>query len=1089
MRKFTSFFVILLLGSLAAAAQTITVKGKITDSRDGSPLPGVSVQVKGTAQGAVSGGDGTFTLNAPREATLVFSFVGYQPQELKLSGRTVLNVSLSVDPKSIKELVVTAFGIKREKKAVSYALTDVKGEQLQQISEPDPLRALSGKVPGVNITAGGGSPGQSTKILIRGNSSFTGNNQPLFVVDGVPFDNSVNPSEGYATATTYSNRGFDLDPNNIESMTVLKGASATALYGSRAANGAIIITTKSGAKNNKKGLEVTYSSSYSVEEIASVPDYQNVYGQGSNQNYNGGFIGNWGAPFSPYVDMLNKKYGTNYSKLDSVPHPVVNLPYTRPRYASVFPELVGKKVPYRPYDIVRGFFKPGYLLENSIHLNGGSDKTNISAGASRMTNEGIVPNSRATRTSLNFGGNATLTNGLVLSGNLNYVNTYQQNPQSGASFFEDYGGGTDGSIFARIFYLPRNYNLNGYPFENPVDGSNVFYRRLDNPRWTAKYNIYSSVVNRVFGNLNLSYDVKKWLNLAVRGGINTYTENRRSIIRSGGTAVPLGRVWTDDLTNTELNFTYLATVTTPITSKIDFRGILGLDMNERSFNRRKVTGTGIISDGLDGLYTTAATAKQIVDADYRQKQHLYGVFADLQFSYNNYLFLNLTGRNDFSSTLPAANRSYFYPSAGAGFVFSEALKIPENILSYGKIRGSYAKVGKDASPYQIQTVYSIGTSYTKDGDAIYGAGQTFNNATLSNTLKNANLRPEFTTEVEGGLELQFFKSRVGLDLTYFNRNSTDLIVPVTIPASSGFTSAVVNSGKINNKGWEIGLNLVPLKLNNGFTWTTYFAFSRLRSKVENAGPSGEFFIGGANSALGTIMRNGYPYGMIYGSKNARDDKGNLLIDETQGLPFPLPTSQIIGDPNPNFTLGFTNTFSFKGFTLSALFDYRDGGKMYSVTAASLLLRGQLAFSAEGREGSRVIPGVYGDPTTFKPILDDKGKTIKNTTPVTAFDSFFSNGFGAYGADETNVYDVTTIRLRELSLGYNIPKKVLRKTPFGSLRLSATARNIWFKAPNMLTGLNFDPEVLSNFADSNIQGFDFGAAPSTRRYGFNLTVTF
>jgi hypothetical protein len=336
-----------------------------------------------------------------------------------------------------------------------------------------------------------------------------------------------------------------------------------------------------------------------------------------------------------------------------------------------------------------------------------------------------------------------------------------------------------------------------------------------------------------------------------------------------------------------------------------------------------------------------------------------------------------------------------------------------------------------------------------------------------------------------------FQNRIGVDLTLFKKNSTDQIISVSSPASTGFTSRIVNAGEIENKGIELGLTVSPIKTRN-FNWTTNFNFSLLRSNVLDAGPTGEIFLGGSGfSSIGTIIRTGQPFGMIYGSKYARDSaSGALLIDEVQGRPFPLPQSEIIGNPNPDFTLGINNNISYRGLNLGFLIDWREGGDMYSITAASLLLRGQLNNKyGVDREGIRIIPGVYGDPRTYKAVLDNRGQLIQNTTGVSAFDYHFSNGYGAYGADETNVYDVTTIRLREVTLGYEIPKSLLQRTPFGSARFSASARNLWFKAPNMLEGLNFDPEVLASFAPSNIQGFDFGAAPSTKRYGINLSVTF
>lgn len=1082
-----------------AWAQDRTITGRILAAEDGSPIPGASILLKGTNKGANTDANGSYSIGVPSAGgRLVFSFVGSATQEIEIGNRSTIDVRLANDAKQLGEVVVTAVGIQRDKKALAYAVSNVKGDLLQQRSEPDPLRALSGKVPGVNIIAGGGAPGQGTKINIRGNNSFTGNNQPLFVVDGIPFDNSSNGTfpgdtqNGYASNSVVSNRAYDIDPNNIEAMTVLKGAAASALYGSRAANGVIVITTKSGSKSARKGLEVTYNGSYSTEKISSIPDYQDTYTQGSNQQYNGGFIGNWGTVFPSEVDRVNAQLGFNrYTKTivdgypeGTIPHPLVGVPYTEARYKTIFPQFLdaaGKPIaePLVPYDIIGGFFQQGRVIENGINVSSTGDKTSLNAGISRMTNEGIIPNSNTKRTSINFGGNATLANNLGISGNVNYVNTQQQSPQSGASYFTDYSSGSSASIYDRLFYLPRNYNLNGYPFENPVDGSNVFYRALDNPLWIAKYSLYTSNVNRVFGNMALTYDVLPWLNLTARGGVNAYNETRRNNIRPGGTVYPLGRSSRTELGRTETDLTFLATASKDFADRFGVKLLVGFNANERRYTRAELLGEQTIDPNVTNVNgTLTQTAKE-----YNEKRRLYGIFGELSLSYNNYAFLTASVRNDHSSTLPTNNNSYYYPAVSGSFVFTDAFKLPKGILNFGKIRANYATVGKDADPYSVFTVFNLDRAYVNANPNSI--------AVLPSTLNNANLKPEFTTEVEVGTELQFFNNRINIDLAYFDRRSTDLIVPRRIPASTGFFNEYINAGRIDNKGIELALTLVPVRLRNGFEWSSTAAFTQLRSNVVDAGPSNEIFLGGTGlSALGTMHRVGNPFGMIYGTVNARSDDGKLLINPNSGLPFTAPQSQLIGNPMPDFTLGWTNTFSWKGFNLQALIDYRQGGKIFSATAASLLLRGQLK-NSEDREGMRVIPGVLGDPATYKALLDEAGKQIKNTIPMTAFQYHFSNGFGAYGADETNVYDATVIRLREVSLSYTFPKVFLSKYTkfFGSLRISASGRNLWFRAPNMLQGLNFDPEVLSSYPDLNIQGFDLGASPSTRRYGLNLTASF
>ncbi|RYC69020.1 MULTISPECIES: SusC/RagA family TonB-linked outer membrane protein [Spirosoma] len=1077
-------------------AQERTITGKVTAAEDGSLMPGVSVVVKGTTRGANTDASGAYSITVPDKATkLVFSFVGSASQEVEIGNRSVIDVKLANDAKQLGEVVVTALGQQRDKKALAYAVTNVKGDLLQQRSEPDPLRALSGKVPGVNITAGNGAPGAGTRITIRGNNSFTGNNQPLFVVDGIPFDNSVNGNQGYNQNTVSTNRAYDIDPNNIETMTVLKGAAASALYGSRAANGVIVITTKSGSKSARKGLEVNFNTSYSVENVSTIPDYQNTYTQGSNQTYNGGFIGNWGTVFPAEVDRVNAALGfERYSKVidpdypaGTIPHPLVDatVPYGAARYQTAFPELLqangrGIAVPLVPYDIIGGFFRQGKVLENGIQITSTGDKTSLNASVSRMKNEGIIPNSSTDRTTLSFGGNATLNNNINIAGSVAYTNTNQQSPQSGAGYYADYGGlASAGSIYGRLFYLPRNYNLSGYPFENPVDGSNVFYRALDNPLWTAKYNLYNSGVNRIYGNMTLSYDVAPWLNLTARGGINTYSETRKNVIRPGGTFVPLGSVLRQDLTRTETDFTFLATAQHDFSERFNAKLLLGFNPNQRTYSESGIAGAPVIDPN---VLTIGGTLNQTA-ADYRSQRRLYGIFSELTLGYNNYLFVTASVRKDHSSTLPAGNNSYYYPAVSGSFVFTDVLNLPKNILNFGKIRANYAKVGKDADPYQVFTAYNLGRTFY-NGTAISVAG-------LPSQLNNIALKPEFTAEVELGAELQFFNNRIGIDVAHFDRVSTDLIVTRELPRATGFSTEITNAGRISNKGWEIGLTLVPIRTASGFTWTSFAAYTRIRSLVEDAGPGGEIFIGGTGlSSLGTIFRNGLPYGQIIGSVNARDESGNLLINPSTGLPIRAAKSAIIGDPNTNYTIGWTNTVNFKNFTLSVLTDYKAGGSLFSSTAASLLLRGQLK-NSEDREGMRVIPGVLGDPATYKPLVGDDGKPIKNTIAMSAFQYHFTDGYGAYGADEVNIYDASVVRLREISLGYSVPKAFLQRYAkvLGSLRISASGRNLWFYAPNMLKGLNFDPEVLSNFADSNIQGFDLGASPSTRRFGINLNASF
>jgi outer membrane receptor protein involved in Fe transport len=585
----------------------------------------------------------------------------------------------------------------------------------------------------------------------------------------------------------------------------------------------------------------------------------------------------------------------------------------------------------------------------------------------------------------------------------------------------------------------------------------------------------------------LSYPVTKWLTANARGGFNTYTDGQRSLTRTGGVADPNGNVWTRDVTNAEYDFNYFLVANTNLSDDIDLTVTTGLNQNQREYKTKFIDGDGIIDNSVQNL---AAVTTVLGRSDFRSLQRLYAAYADINIGFKKYLYVGITARNDWSSTLvnpknpTASQNSYFYPGVSTSFVLSDAVDLSSTPISYAKIRASYTQVGNEARPYQTSTVYSINQPF------VTSSGTRINRASLGNTLGNADLVNELTKELEFGTDLRLFKGRIGVDFSWFKRNSFNQITSTDLPTSSGFSSAIVNAGEIQNQGVELGLNLDIVKSANGFNWNTSVNFTRIRSLIVDAGDGSEIIVGGVLD-IGNIHRENQPYGMLFGTKMARVDNNDInspvLINKTDGLPILLPTNEIVGDPNPDFIMGMINTFTYKGFTLTALLDWKQGGQVFTSTGASLLLRGMLAFQ-EDREAFRVIPGVYGNPQTYEPVLVD-GQTVANTTGITPFESHFSKGFGAYGASETNIYDGTVYRLREVSLAYTFPKSVVKKTPFGNLRLSVSGRNLWFLAPNFLPDLNMDPEVLGFTAASNIQGIELGSTPTTRRFGVNLYATF
>lgn len=1117
MKRFLLLFFAMAL-AISTFAQERIVSGKITSQEDGSALPGVNILVKGTTTGTVTDSEGNYRLSIPSgSVVLVFSFIGLQTQELDLAGRTTLDVQMASDVQQLSEVVVTAVGIQREKKALGYAVTDLGANRIQQKAEPDPVRALQGKIPGVNIIGSGGAVGSGTNITIRGNKSLLGNNQPLFVVDGIPFDNTTYSTGSFTSATTASNRSFDIDPNNIESMTVLKGAAAAALYGSRASNGVIVITTKAGKKQSRKGLEVAVNSSYSFEDVANLPEFQTRYGGGNNFLHVNGNFGVWGAPYDPtspiwqvpqnaaLIQGVDPETGYNL-----IPHPYRQ--YTNPLASPYFPEFATANYAYQPHDNAGDFFRRGSLKETGVSLSGGNEKANFIAGASRTWNEGIVPYNNLTRTSLNFGGNATLDNGLFIAGSMTYVNIDMTSPPSAGL------AATGPSVTERILFLPPNLPLKDLPFEDSKGVQAMYRPDNDNPYYLAKYAPHTSKVDRYFGNFTLSYDINDWLNVMYRGGFNGFTDRKLEVIPKTSTDLPLGQIIEDELRRLELDGNLLVTITKDISQDLNIKAILGHNANKRTTARQSYLGTGIIVPGINDMDNVTTVTP---NGGLRSERSYQAAFADVSLSYKDFAFLNMTGRNDWTSALPKDKRSYFYGGASTSLIFTEAFNLESQYLSFGKLRAGWARVGSDPSPYLTQTtLYLTNPQIGNNVANINFPFRGLNSQTQSNTLGNGQLTPEFSTELELGADLKFFNNRLGFDVTWYNRATTDQIVPITVSATSGFTAAVVNIGKVTNKGWEIGMNATPVSLSNGFVWEVNAAFTRNRNVVvELTEGLDEVFVNGFGNGIRSVHRVGQPYGQIKGTvaeryvadpnngnlhdANAHWKEGKLLVDPATGKLITSATEEIIGDPNPDFLLGITNTFSWKGISLSALIDYRKGGDMYSATFNQVygrgLTPGTIPNGPRGREVSLVIPGVVGNPTTQGVVLGSDGQAQPNTTQLHTNDWWFINTFGSAGAQEFSVFDATTIRLREVSLGYEIPKKWLAKTPFGSASIMFTGRNLWYDAVNFPDDLKFDPETnslgagnvegLSPFQTGNAQGIDLGIIPTTKRYGVNLRFTF
>ncbi len=1039
-----------------ALAQSFKADGKVLSAEDGEPIVGATVRVTATNSGTITDIDGLFSIEVPENGTLTFSYIGLEPQTVKAAKNMV--VKLSQDSKNLEEVVVTAVGIQRAGRSLGYSVTKVDADEAMQKAEPDLLRSLDGKIPGVQITSPSGVAGSATRITIRGNSSFLGNNQPLYVVDGVPYSNNELATSNQATEAggAYGSGLSTLDPNDIESMNVLKGAAAAALYGSRAANGVVVITTKSGAKGKKrnaKGTEVTFNASYTIEKIAGLPDYQNSFGSGSNF-IAGGDNGSWGASFDEVTEVPISIYSGNYQ-------------YYYPDMPSTIAYQAQK-------NNVKDLFETGGIYDVSVNINSYSEDGNFNVTLSRMQQDSYIPNADFGRYGISVGGNKQLANGLKVGGNVAYSRTDQNGPMFG----NNQSNGIGASSFARALILGRNWDMS-MPYETP-DGASLFFvgSQADNPLWSWKYNKINTVQTRAVANANFSYDFTSWLSADYAIGINDFRMDRKEVLNLGSRALGgKGRIVNAGNAMQEIESNFLLRFKKNI-DKVGINATLGHNVNQSTYKSNKVTGLNIMSPG---IYNVDNTESQTA-SEYYERTRLWAVFGDVTIDYDNYLFLNVTGRNDFSSTLPEDNRSFFYPSTSLSFVFTEAFGIQNGIMNFGKVRGSWAKVGNTAAAYYKNGIYLLGQPYI--GNSIQA---------IPDYTFDPNLKPEFTEEYEFGVDLQFFGGRIGIDATYYNRNSTDQIAPLSLPYSTGYTRYYTNFGKMNNHGVELGVNLVPVMTKN-FKWDMFLNYTRNVSEVKELTEGlDRITLNTGFSSPTVVLEVGQPYGMLYGSKFARDDEGNYLVDPASGGYIEADEAGFLGDPNPKYKASMTNTFTYKGFSLSFLIDAQVGGCVYTSYVTDLLGRG-VTQDTENRYGGRILPGYLADPTTKQLLLDANGNKIANTVQMTESDVWFTPGGGntstyaINAVDEAAVYDATVFRLRELTVGYDLPKKWLKGCFIGSANVAFVARNLFYYAPNVPKHSNYDP-TLGSYGGGNVQGIDYTSAPNTRRYGFNVKLTF
>lgn len=999
-----------------------TVRGTVLDEM-GEPVPGANVVIKGTSNGTITNLDGAFSLSAKDNDVLVISFIGYKNVEVSLAGKRDLHITLEPEAEQLNEVVVTALGIKREKKALGYAMQEVKTDNMKENKSLSVANMLQGKVAGVQISQSGSGMGGSTRIVMRGLNSLSGNNQPLWVVDGVPINDGVQDNATQWGGTDTSGAASQINPEDIESISVLKGANAAALYGSRAQSGAIIVTTKKGKQGQP--LEIEYNGNLEFNTIYSPYKYQNIYGQGSNGVFTTEAKGSWGPKMEgQMVDHWRKAiYGdSNYDKVALLPQS----------------------------DYVKEFYETGTSINNTLTASAGGEHLTGRISFTDSRNDGVTPNHSINRQYFDVN-TEFKSKWLTLGAKLNYMRESRKNaPGQG-----EYG------LMTQLVYIPRGIRM--ADLKNDFINAN---NRVVN--WSGPSDLYANpygmvlsangndnLRNRFLGQLRASARFTDYLTLTGRVGMDYYTDNYKSF----GTYLADG-------TGTTSNYSSSRTSNKEFNADL----ILNFDKQFGDFSVSANLGTSIYNTTYEGLVGRAGTFEipgwiAMANGDSRlasesySKKEIQSVFGNASVGWKSMLYIDVTGRNDWSSTLPAANRSYFYPSVGLSGIISEMVKLPEAI-DYLKLRASWAKVGNDTNPYQLSYVYSNSTSIVNGGTVL--------EMKLPDTYPLRDLKPEETISYEFGLDYRMFKNRLGIDFTYYNSYTKNQILAINTPATSGFTGKMINAGKIKSHGVELMITGTPIQTKD-WKWDVTLNWGMNRTECEELDPNVQRHTLGSTRIASVVVENGGKFGDIV-ANNAykRDAQGRILVDD-EGMPI-KETDKVIGNMMPDWTGSIGTSLQWKDFSFSALVDIRYGGNFISMTDNYATTAGNSERSLAGRDGM-VVDG----------IVESTGQ--KNTKQISA-EQYWSSVGGSNGVAEEFMYDATYVKLRELSFGWNLPQIWLRKTPLKAVKISAVARDLFYiyKDAPVSAEAAFSREDYS-------QAFEYASLPPTRTFGFSLNVKF
>jgi TonB-linked SusC/RagA family outer membrane protein len=1075
---FRLLVVFLLTAQMSFAQKTVT--GVVSDS-DGLPLPGATVLVQGTTTGVTTDFDGNFSINVAEGQILEFSFVGYETAALAVGAGNVINVTLSLGTQ-LEEVIVTSLGITREKRALGYAVSEVDNTQIENRASGDVARVLSGKASGVQVTNQGGISGSGTSVVIRGLSTFSSSNQPLFVVDGVPFQSDTNAMGSFTSGNNGSSRFLDLDPNNIESVNVLKGLAAATLYGSQGRNGVILITTKSGttgAGTRAQKNEVTVNTSYFTNELAMKPDFQMQYGNGFNQNF-GWFFSNWGPSFDEEgpagwgrQSAIN---GTVSGQPGFLKHPYNSNLNARFLARDLLP-LIGLSMDslweWKPYDSVGDLFQPGEIINTNINFRGQSDdgKVSYNVNYGNLDDKGFTPGNTLRRNALSFGGRAVLSNKITVNGTLNYTATDFKTPPIAAAYSS---GSSDSSLYGNVFYTPRSVGIAQLPYAHPITGASIYYRSsngIQHPLWTVNNTGDAQMTHRVFGGVSAQYDISDNLNLRYSYGYDVYSEDNTSYQNKGGvdgdleTQSGMYEKWN----NTSTIFNHQVTINGDFELDDDWSVTFnaGAESVGREYDRNGVRSTG--QNVFNVLRHYNFNSQE--EIEFYSRRNVLGVFAQAAFDYQDYLYFTLASRTDWVSNLSEENRSITYPSASISFVPTSVLDFGNLPIDFLKVRASYGTSATYPGGYPIASTLSLNTKDFKvDGVEVI-------TNTTGSQLGNTGLKPELLAELEFGLEANLFDNRLSAEISYFDRNTTDLIITQPLDPSTGYTSTRTNIGEISATGWEIDLNADWIR-GDKFNWNTSINYTTNQAIVEDLGQNTDQIVYAGFSTRGNAAIPGLPLTSMIGTSVARDDQGRPLVDASGSYRTNNDTNYktnkyaLIGDSNPDFIANIGNTITYGNLSLNVLFNASIGGDMYSSFIMTLLGRG-ITTDTLDRELPYILPGVLADGSP-------NNKMIDNAT------TYFGNLI--LGGDELRTWDASVLRLSEVSLTYDIPSSWLDKTPFGAASISAQGFNLWYDAYNTPDGINYDPNI-AGLGVGNGSGFEYFNGVSARRYGVSLKLTF